>query len=76
MSPADLVQLAGPISTENGPGLFLRFILIASFVGVGLMVWALARASRDGAKRDAAREAVREAERTGASAGRPADDLG
>ncbi|MFF4344963.1 hypothetical protein ACFY00_34220 [Kitasatospora sp. NPDC001540] len=76
MSTAALVQLAGPISTENGPGLFLRFILIASFVGVGLMVWALARASRDGAKRDAAREAAaREAERAG-TAGRTADDLG
>ncbi|KDN85507.1 hypothetical protein [Kitasatospora cheerisanensis] len=60
MSPADLVQLAGPISSENGPGLFLRIILIASFVGVGLMVWALARAGRDGAKRDAQREAERE----------------
>ncbi|MFJ4678320.1 MULTISPECIES: hypothetical protein [Kitasatospora] len=74
MTSADLVQLAGPISTENGPGLFLRFILIASFVGVGLMVWALARANRDGAKRDAARESAGEAERTGAT-GRTADDL-
>ncbi|MFD7640898.1 hypothetical protein ACFV4P_09595 [Kitasatospora sp. NPDC059795] len=59
MSPADLVQLAGPISSENGPGLFLRIILIASFVGVGLLVWAIARAGRDGAKRDAEREQVR-----------------
>ncbi|MFJ5923699.1 hypothetical protein ACIQF6_13960 [Kitasatospora sp. NPDC092948] len=56
MSPADLVQLAGPISSESGPGLFLRIILIASFVGVGLLVWAIARAGRDGAKREAARE--------------------
>ncbi|GLW53176.1 hypothetical protein [Kitasatospora phosalacinea] len=75
MSTAALVQLAGPISNENGPGLFLRFILIASFVGVGLMVWALARAGRDGAKRDAAREAASGAERAG-TAGRTADDLG
>ncbi|MFF0294034.1 hypothetical protein ACFYST_11750 [Kitasatospora sp. NPDC004614] len=59
MSPADLVQLAGPISSENGPGLFLRIILIASFVGVGLLIWAIARASRDGAKRDAERERAR-----------------
>ncbi|MGW4378565.1 hypothetical protein [Kitasatospora sp. NPDC004531] len=59
MSPADLVQLAGPISSENGPGLFLRIILIASFVGVGLLVWAIARAGRDGAKRDAERERAR-----------------
>ncbi|RKE19067.1 hypothetical protein [Streptomyces sp. TLI_171] len=69
MSPADLVQLAGPISNENGPGLFLRFILIGSFVGVALLVWALARAGRDGAKRDAARAAVREAEREQEQAG-------
>ncbi|MFC8717012.1 hypothetical protein [Kitasatospora sp. NPDC057198] len=75
MSTAALVQLAGPISSENGPGLFLRIILVASFVGVGLMVWALARAGRDGAKRDAARVAAREAEGAG-TAGRPADDLG
>ncbi|MFF2625768.1 hypothetical protein [Kitasatospora griseola] len=59
MSPADLVQLAGPISSENGPGLFLRIIVIASFVGVGLLVWAIARASRDGDKREAAREQAR-----------------
>ncbi|WP_033258262.1 MULTISPECIES: hypothetical protein [Kitasatospora] len=76
MSPAALVQLAGPISSEDGPGLFLRIILIASFVGVGLMVWALARASRDGAKRDAARAATREAERTGQAGRTAADDLG
>jgi len=71
MSPADLVQLAGPISSENGPGLFLRIILIASFVGVGLLVWAIARAGRDGAKREAAREqALAEAAEAAAAAER------
>ncbi|GAA2257795.1 MULTISPECIES: hypothetical protein [Kitasatospora] len=43
-----LTQLAGPISTESGPGLFLRIILVASFVGVGLLVWIMARAFRSG----------------------------
>ncbi|MDH6125180.1 hypothetical protein [Kitasatospora sp. GP82] len=48
MSPVDgLTQLAGPISTEPGPGLFLRIVLVASFVGVGLLVWIMARAFRN-----------------------------
>ncbi|MFJ5232100.1 hypothetical protein ACIQBJ_19645 [Kitasatospora sp. NPDC088391] len=68
MSPADLVLLAGPISTEKGPGLFLRIILIVSFVGVGLLVWALARAGKAGAERDAQRAAERAAERERAAA--------
>ncbi|GAA4848482.1 hypothetical protein ACGFX4_17885 [Kitasatospora sp. NPDC048365] len=47
MSAADLVHLAGPISTEAGPGLFLRIVLIASFVGVGLLAWILVRAGKN-----------------------------
>ncbi|MFG3227590.1 hypothetical protein ACGF07_22785 [Kitasatospora sp. NPDC048194] len=48
MSTDALVSLAAPISGEAGPGLFLRIIMIASFVGVGLLVWAMARAFRSG----------------------------
>ncbi|MFI6847429.1 hypothetical protein OG535_13430 [Kitasatospora sp. NBC_00085] len=47
MSTDALVSLAGPISTENGPGLFLRVIVVASFVGVGLLAWILLRAGRN-----------------------------
>ncbi|MEV7175947.1 hypothetical protein [Kitasatospora sp. NPDC093679] len=47
MSPATLAHLAGPISNENGPGLFLRIIVIGSIVGVGLLAWILVRAGRD-----------------------------
>ncbi|MEV0194182.1 hypothetical protein ACIPYS_00435 [Kitasatospora sp. NPDC089913] len=47
MSTAALVSLAAPISGEDGPGLFLRIILIASFVGVGLLAWILLRAGRN-----------------------------
>ncbi|MFJ8041562.1 hypothetical protein ACIRBX_13780 [Kitasatospora sp. NPDC096147] len=47
MNAATLAQLAGPISTEAGPGLFLRIVLIASVVGVGLLGWAIARANRN-----------------------------
>ncbi|MCX4685541.1 hypothetical protein OG401_14675 [Kitasatospora purpeofusca] len=47
MSTAAFVSLATPISGENGPGLFLRIILIASFVGVGLLAWILLRAGRN-----------------------------
>lgn len=47
MSPATLVNLAGPISTESGPGLFLRIVVVASIVGVGLLAWILVRAGRD-----------------------------
>ncbi|MFD7907345.1 hypothetical protein ACFV4F_02650 [Kitasatospora sp. NPDC059722] len=46
MSTDALVSLAAPISDEPGPGLFLRIIIIASFVGVGLLVWIMARAFR------------------------------
>ncbi|GAA2743459.1 MULTISPECIES: hypothetical protein [Kitasatospora] len=46
MTAADLVHLAGPISDEPGPGLFLRIVLIASFVGVGLLAWILLRAGK------------------------------
>ncbi|GGV06457.1 MULTISPECIES: hypothetical protein [Streptomycetaceae] len=46
MSPDTLVTLAGPISTEAGPGLFLRVVVVASFVGVGLLAWVLLRAGR------------------------------
>ncbi len=48
MSPATLVTLAAPISGESGPGLFLRTIVVASFVGVGLLAWVLLRAGRKG----------------------------
>ncbi|MFD9592907.1 hypothetical protein ACFWA9_09105 [Kitasatospora sp. NPDC059973] len=47
MSTSALVSLAGPISTESGPGLFLRIIVVASFVGVGLLAWVLLRAGRN-----------------------------
>ncbi|WP_328956846.1 hypothetical protein [Kitasatospora purpeofusca] len=47
MSTAALVSLAAPISGEDGPGIFLRIILIASFVGVGLLAWILLRAGRN-----------------------------
>ncbi|GJF28498.1 hypothetical protein KNE206_11980 [Kitasatospora sp. NE20-6] len=47
MSPETLVHLAGPISTENGPGLFLRIIVVGSLVGVALLAWILLRAGRD-----------------------------
>ncbi len=46
MSPATLVTLAAPVSSESGPGLFLRAIVVASFVGVGLLAWILLRAGR------------------------------
>ncbi|WP_395296230.1 hypothetical protein ACF9IK_24380 [Kitasatospora hibisci] len=46
MSTDALVSLAGPISEEGGPGLFLRIIVVASFVGVGLLAWVLLRAGR------------------------------
>ncbi|MGW2254049.1 hypothetical protein ACWCXH_28220 [Kitasatospora sp. NPDC001660] len=46
MSTDALVTLAAPISDQAGPGWFLRAILIASFVGVGLLVWIMARAFR------------------------------
>ncbi|MEU8919335.1 hypothetical protein AB0D10_00140 [Kitasatospora sp. NPDC048545] len=46
MSTDALVSLASPISDEAGPGLFLRIIVIASFVGIGLLVWLMARAFR------------------------------
>ncbi|MFC9327807.1 hypothetical protein [Kitasatospora sp. NPDC057015] len=46
MSPDTLVTLAAPISSETGPGLFLRVIVVASFVGVGLLAWVLLRAGR------------------------------
>ncbi|MFF2038865.1 hypothetical protein ACFVVX_00415 [Kitasatospora sp. NPDC058170] len=45
--PTDaLVSLAGPISTESGPGIFLRVVVVGSFVGVGLLAWVLLRAGR------------------------------
>ncbi|MET8545141.1 hypothetical protein ABZW03_31545 [Kitasatospora sp. NPDC004799] len=47
MSTDTLVSLAAPISEEGGPGLFLRIIVIASFVGIGLLVWAMARAFKN-----------------------------
>ncbi|MER7757236.1 hypothetical protein [Kitasatospora sp. NPDC097643] len=47
MSTDALVSLAAPVSDEAGPGLFLRIIVIASFVGVGLLVWIMARAFRN-----------------------------
>ncbi|WP_327676844.1 hypothetical protein [Kitasatospora sp. NBC_00458] len=46
MSTEALVSLAAPISGEDGPGLFLRIIVVASFVGVGLLAWLLLRAGR------------------------------
>ncbi|WP_153460627.1 hypothetical protein [Streptomyces kaniharaensis] len=46
MSTDTLVSLAAPISDEAGPGILLRVIVIASFVGVGLLVWIMARAFR------------------------------
>ncbi|WP_198042300.1 hypothetical protein [Kitasatospora azatica] len=47
MSHAALVNLAGPVSNESGPGLFLRLIVIGSIVGVGLLAWVLLRAGRN-----------------------------
>ena len=47
MSSTSLVTLAAPISSEGGPGLFLRIIVIASIVGVCLLGWILVRAGRD-----------------------------
>ncbi|WP_441246134.1 hypothetical protein [Kitasatospora sp. McL0602] len=47
MNPAALATLAAPISSENGPGLFLRIVVIASIVGVGLLAWILVRAGRN-----------------------------
>ncbi|WP_354640347.1 hypothetical protein [Kitasatospora camelliae] len=47
MSTAALAYLAGPISDEPGPGLFLRIILVASVVGVGLLAWLILRAGRE-----------------------------
>ncbi|GAA2154496.1 hypothetical protein GCM10009760_53420 [Kitasatospora kazusensis] len=47
MSTSTLVQLAAPISSENGPGLFLRIVVVASIVGVCLLGWILVRAGRD-----------------------------
>ncbi|MFG3049399.1 hypothetical protein ACGFZP_00395 [Kitasatospora sp. NPDC048239] len=45
--PTDaLVSLAAPISTESGPGIFLRVVVVGSFVGVGLLAWILLRAGR------------------------------
>ncbi|MFJ9695371.1 hypothetical protein [Kitasatospora sp. NPDC101183] len=44
MSTDALVSLAAPISDQPGPGIFLRVIVIASFVGIGLLVWIMARA--------------------------------
>ena len=47
MSPATLVNLAAPISSESGPGIFLRMIVLGSIIGVGLLAWILLRAGRD-----------------------------
>ncbi|MFF4378610.1 hypothetical protein ACIQI7_11865 [Kitasatospora sp. NPDC092039] len=47
MSTDTLVSLAAPISEEAGPGLFLRIIVVASFVGIGLLVWLMARAFKN-----------------------------
>ncbi|MER5864587.1 hypothetical protein [Kitasatospora sp. NPDC002040] len=47
MNAATFAQLAGPVSNEPGPGMFLRIVLIGSVVGVGLLVWVLARAGRN-----------------------------
>ncbi|WP_377271470.1 hypothetical protein [Peterkaempfera sp. SMS 1(5)a] len=47
MSPETLMMLAAPISNESGPGIFLRIVLIAAVVGVVLLAWAIARASRN-----------------------------
>ncbi|MGW6919407.1 hypothetical protein ACWGB8_37170 [Kitasatospora sp. NPDC054939] len=46
MTTEALVSLAEPISSESGPGLFLRIIVVGSFVGVGLLAWILLRAGR------------------------------
>lgn len=46
MLPATALNLAEPISSGAGPGLFLRLIMIGSVVGVLLFVWLLARANR------------------------------
>jgi hypothetical protein len=47
MNAVHVAQLAAPISSENGPGLFLRLIVIGSIVGVGLLAWILVRAGRN-----------------------------
>jgi hypothetical protein len=47
MSPETLMMLARPISEENGPGVFLRIVLIAAVVGVVLLAWIMVRAGRD-----------------------------
>ncbi|GAA1267031.1 hypothetical protein GCM10009665_64930 [Kitasatospora nipponensis] len=47
MSPDALVNLAAPISSANGPGLFLRLIVLGSILGVGLLAWILLRAGRN-----------------------------
>ncbi|MDH6578708.1 hypothetical protein [Kitasatospora sp. MAP5-34] len=47
MSTHTLVNLAAPISSGPGPGLFLRIIVISSIVGVCLLGWILVRAGRD-----------------------------
>ncbi|MFE7530581.1 hypothetical protein ACFU7Y_33440 [Kitasatospora sp. NPDC057542] len=47
MSTDTLVSLAAPISDESGPGLLLRIIVVASFVGIGLLVWIMARAFKN-----------------------------
>ncbi|WP_162837957.1 MULTISPECIES: hypothetical protein [Streptacidiphilus] len=41
-----LIQLAA-ISNGSGPGMFLRWIVIAAIVGVVLMAWLLLRGYRD-----------------------------
>jgi hypothetical protein len=41
-----LIQLAA-ISNGDGPGMFLRVIVIVTIVGVALMAWALLRGYRD-----------------------------
>ncbi|MGA5822114.1 hypothetical protein ACPC54_30145 [Kitasatospora sp. NPDC094028] len=46
MSTDALVSLAAPISDDAGPGLFLRIIVVGSFVGIGLLVWIMAKAFR------------------------------
>ncbi|MFJ6215205.1 hypothetical protein ACIQGZ_18010 [Streptomyces sp. NPDC092296] len=47
MPPETLMMLAHPISQENGPGLFLRAVLLVAVVGVVLLAWAIARAGRN-----------------------------
>lgn len=47
MSPANLAYLAGPISGGSGPGLFLQLIVVGTIAGILLLVWLIARASRN-----------------------------